>query len=323
MSSISNATYLDIFYNALRIRLVEERIAARYSDQKMRCPTHLSIGQELPAAIVSQCLREGDCAVSSHRAHAHYLAKGGNLKGLIAEIYGKETGCSKGIGGSMHLIDKSVNFMGSTAIVGNSIPVGVGLALAQKQAALQQISCIYFGDGATEEGVYYESLNFAAVKSLPALFVCEQNLYSVYSPLSVRQPKERSIAAVSSAMGVTSLQASGYNVEDTLEKALQLIKHIRATSTPGLLEISTYRWREHCGPNFDNSIGYREENEFFKWQKIDPLQEPLNGFFGQFLNPKMLADYHDQISKEIDEAFEFAEASSFPDATALYQGEFA
>ena len=138
---------------------------------------------------MSQCLREGDCAVSSHRAHAHYLAKGGNLKGLIAEIYGKETGCSKGIGGSMHLIDKSVNFMGSTAIVGNSIPVGVGLALAQKQAALQQISCIYFGDGATEEGVYYESLNFAAVKSLPALFVCEQNLYSVYSPLSVRQPR--------------------------------------------------------------------------------------------------------------------------------------
>ena len=224
MVSISKATYLDIFYNALRIRLVEERIATRYPDQKMRCPTHLSIGQELPPAILSCCLQGGDYAVSSHRAHAHYLAKGGSLKGLIAEIYGKETGCSKGIGGSMHLIDKDVNFMGSTAIVANSIPVGVGLALAHKRSKSKQISCIYFGDGATEEGAYYESLNFAAVKSLPALFVCEQNFYSVYSPLKVRQPKDRSIASVSNAMGVRSLQVNGFDVDDTMKKLLNLLK---------------------------------------------------------------------------------------------------
>lgn len=316
-------SFRKIFFNSLRIRLVEERIAEKYSEQKMRCPTHLSIGQELPPSIVSNCLEHGDYAVSSHRAHAHYLAKGGSLKKLIAEIYGKVSGCSRGIGGSMHLIDKDVNFMGSTAIVGNSIPVGVGLALAHKQTGSKNISCIYFGDGATEEGVYYESLNFAAVKSLPALFVCEQNLYSVYSPLAVRQPKGRSIASVSNAMGIFSKKANGYDVKDTLQKTHELVEHIRNTEKPGLIEISTYRWREHCGPNFDNSIGYRKENEFLKWQSNDPLYNPLRGFFGQYIDQKMLADFESSISQEIDEAFEFAEKSVFPDSSSLYEGEFA
>lgn len=153
-----------------RTRSIEEEIAKRYHEGRMRCPTHLSVGQEAVPAAFSQLVQKKDFAVSSHRGHAHYLAKGGNLKSMIAEIYGKKTGCSKGKGGSMHLIDLSVNFMGTSAIVGNSIPIGVGLGLSAKIKKTKQISFIFFGDGAIEEGVFYESINFATVKKTSCYF---------------------------------------------------------------------------------------------------------------------------------------------------------
>ena len=176
-----------------RIRAVEERIAKEYPNGEMRCPVHLSIGQEAVSAIHQLLAKQSDFAVSTHRGHAHYLSKGGDLKAMIAEIYGKKTGCSNGKGGSMHLIDLSVNFMGTSAIVGNSIPVGVGLGFAAKLSGLGNISYIFLGDGAVEEGLFYESVNFAATKKLPVIFICENNLYSVYSPLKVRQPEGRKI----------------------------------------------------------------------------------------------------------------------------------
>jgi len=169
----------ELLFQMKRIRRVEEQIAARYPEGRMRCPTHLSTGQEAVAAAVGKALRRDDLAVSGHRAHAHYLGKGGDLKAMIAEIYGKVGGCSRGRGGSMHLIDVSVGFEGSTAIVANSIPVGVGMALAAKLKKSGQVSCVFFGDGAVEEGVFYDSVNFAVVKQLPVLFLCENNLYSV------------------------------------------------------------------------------------------------------------------------------------------------
>ena len=171
----------ELLFQMKRIRHVEEKIAARYHEGKMRCPTHLSIGQEAVASAVGLSLRRDDFAISTHRAHAHYLGKGGNLQAMIAEIYGRATGCSGGRGGSMHLIDLSAGFVGSTAIVGNSIPIGVGLGLSAKLHGTEQISCVFLGDGAIEEGVFYESANFAVVKRLPVLFLCENNFYSVYS----------------------------------------------------------------------------------------------------------------------------------------------
>ena len=192
MQDLKERLYIEMY----RIRAVEEMIAFKYPEGKMRCPTHLSIGQEAVPAAYSLLINNSDFAVSTHRGHAHYLGKGGDLKSMIAEIYGKKTGCSKGKGGSMHLIDLNVNFMGTSAIVGNSIPVGVGLGLSIELNKTDQISCIFLGDGAIEEGVFYESLNFAAVRNLPILFICENNLYSVYSPLSVRQPKNRIIAEI-------------------------------------------------------------------------------------------------------------------------------
>ena len=261
-----------LFESMLRIRLVEESIANKYSEQKMRCPTHLSIGQEAIAVGVCANLTSQDQVLSTHRAHAHYLAKGGCLNSMMAEIYGKASGCSKGMGGSMHLIDTSVGFMGSTAIVGNTIPVAVGLALEKKLTRKKSIACVFFGDGATEEGAFYESVNFAIIHSLPILFICENNLYSVYSGLEVRQPVGRKIYKMVRAMGISAQHGNGNDVEEVARKVKHAKTMILKSGGPQFLEFDTYRWREHCGPNFDNNIGYREESEFLKWKKKDPLK---------------------------------------------------
>ena len=238
---MSDSLSTDLFRNMYRIRAVEEAIAHHYPEGKMRCPVHLSIGQESIPAVFSQSIASTDFAVSTHRGHAHYLAKGGNLNAMIAEIYGKSTGCAKGKGGSMHLIDLAVNFMGTSAIVGNSIPIGVGLALSAQLKRTNQISCVFLGDGATEEGVFYESVNFAAVRKLPVLFICENNLYSVYSPLSVRQPKGRCIAKMVEAMGVEIAAGDGHNIASCHEIMKNAVDRVRATGAPFFLEFTTYR----------------------------------------------------------------------------------
>ena len=307
-----------LFESMLRIRLVEESIANKYSEQKMRCPTHLSIGQEAIAVGVCANLTSQDQVLSTHRAHAHYLAKGGCLNSMMAEIYGKASGCSKGMGGSMHLIDTSVGFMGSTAIVGNTIPVAVGLALEKKLTRKKSIACVFFGDGATEEGAFYESVNFAIIHSLPILFICENNLYSVYSGLEVRQPVDRKIYKMVRAMGISAQHGNGNDVEDVARKVKHAKTIILKSGGPQFLEFDTYRWREHCGPNFDNNIGYREESEFLKWKKKDPLKNFYSENSQKYIDRKI-----DTISQEIDDAHQFADDSKFPtvqDYNAAFQG---
>ena len=307
-----------LFESMLRIRLVEESIANKYSEQKMRCPTHLSIGQEAIAVGVCANLTSQDQVLSTHRAHAHYLAKGGCLNSMMAEIYGKASGCSKGMGGSMHLIDTSVGFMGSTAIVGNTIPVAVGLALEKKLTRKKSIACVFFGDGATEEGAFYESVNFAIIHSLPILFICENNLYSVYSGLEVRQPVDRKIYKMVRAMGISAQHGNGNDVEEVARKVKHAKTMILKSGGPQFLEFDTYRWREHCGPNFDNNIGYREESEFLKWKKKDPLKNFYSENSQKYIDRKI-----DTISQEIDDAHQFAGDSKFPtlqEYNAAFQG---
>ena len=307
-----------------RIRLIEESIAGRYPQEKMRCPMHLSIGQEASAIGVGLALKHSDLAISTHRAHAHYLSKGGDLKAMLAEIYGKATGCSRGRGGSMHLIDTKVGFMGSTAIVGNSMPVGVGLALSLKLQKSSAVSAVFCGDGSIEEGAFYESANFASVRKLPVLFVCENNLYSVYSNLRSRQPEGRKIHKMVEAIGVPSVLVDGNDPQAVYEAALAAIALIRAGQGPFFLELTTYRWREHCGPNYDNDIGYRTEKEFQEWKRKDPI--PL--FEKKLLTEGML-DKHfikhmeAEIQAEIQMAFDFAENSPFPEPSQAFQGIFA
>jgi TPP-dependent pyruvate/acetoin dehydrogenase alpha subunit len=304
---------IDLYQQVLRIRLIEEEIAKRYSEQKMRCPTHLSIGQEAVAVGISSLLTIDDKAYSSHRAHAHYLAKGGDLKQLIAELYGKKTGCTGGRGGSMHLTDLDVGFVASTAIVANSIPVAVGNALHQKVHHKNELSIAYFGDGATEEGAFYESANFAAVKKLPILFVCENNQYSVYSPLKDRQPSGRSISRLAKEIGVESIEVDGNDIESIITASEKLIQHIRNGNGPALIECHTYRHREHCGPGFDDHLEYRPSNDVEKWLAKDPLiqlENKLSSMIDWYLvKDKMLKI----IIQEINSAFDFAEQSDFPD----------
>ena len=304
-----------LYYSMQKIRMVEERIALEYPNQEIRCPTHLSIGQEGVPGALSTLLDNEDLAVSTHRGHAHYLAKGGNLNKMIAEIFGKETGCSGGKGGSMHLIDKSVGFMGTSAIVGNSIPLGVGLGFSIRLKNKPNLACIFIGDGAIEEGVFYESLNFAVLKELPILFICENNLYSVYSPLSVRQPKGRSINKLASAIGAKTAHCDGNNVLETRSVLNEIISDIKYKNPfPWFVEFDTYRWREHCGYQFDNDIGYRTQEEFEKWKLRDPIKLFLENF-GDIDFTKI----NENLANEVNEAFQKAKTDPFPQKEEAYK----
>jgi pyruvate dehydrogenase E1 component alpha subunit len=311
--NIKPETAKEIFRRMVLIRTTEETIAERYSEWKMRCPTHLCTGQEAVGAAVGVALREDDFVVSTHRAHGHYLGKGGNLDRMIAEIYGKATGCSAGKGGSMHLIDKEVGFMGSTAIVGGTIPVGVGLGLSIELNGTDQVSCVYLGDGATEEGVFYESVNFAVLRNLPVLFICENNLYSVYSPLKVRQPKWRKIHKMVEGLGVRSDFGDGNNAIEVYEKIESAVRDLRSDCGPQFFEFSTYRWREHCGPNFDNDIGYRTEAEYLGWKAKDPVKRLKAKLIDECVLTKEEAHRMEaDVIADVNQSFEFAETSAFP-----------
>ena len=299
-----------------RIREIEKRISVEYPNQKIRCPVHLSIGQEAPSAALSLLINKNDFSVSTHRGHAHYLAKGGCLKSFISEIYGKKNGCSGGKGGSMHLIDLSVNFMGTSAIVGNSIPTGTGLALAAKLNKKNQISIIHIGDGAIEEGAFYESLNFAVVKELPAIYFCENNFYSVYSPLKVRQPKGRSLTELAKAIGAFAFDCDGNNVVECFEIIDKAISYCREKQKPVFLEFKTFRWLEHCGPNYDDHLAYRNEKEIQFWKNRDPIKLLLSSLEDEEL--QLYKNFCDELEKEINEAFSFAKNDSPPDQDTVY-----
>ena len=298
---------------ASRIRAVEETIAKEYSNGEMRCPVHLSIGQELVSAVVGLNQQKQDTAVSSHRAHAHYLAKGGNLHRMIAEIYGKVTGCCKGRGGSMHLIDLEVGFLGSSAIVGNSIPIGVGSGLTHKLNKSDALSFIFLGDGAIEEGSFYESVNFSVVQELPTVYICENNLYSVYTGLNQRQPTERNIYEMVNGMGVKSVKIETINVLDCLNKTTEMIKLARASRKPVFIEYDTYRWLEHCGPNDDDDLGYRPQGELNKWKEKDPVSNLGKILISDYgISDSELQAIHDKIEIEVLAAFDQAKKDKFP-----------
>lgn len=314
MQKTSEKLAVELFQGMLRIRMIEEAIADRYSEQKMRCPVHLSIGQEAVAVGVCKAALHSDYLISNHRAHAHYLAKGGSVKRMMAEIYGKATGCSSGKGGSMHLIDLESNIIGTTPIVGGSLPVGVGVAFASALRKENRATLIFFGEAATEEGVWAESINFASLRKLPILFICENNLYSVYSPLSVRQPPERSRLAIAQAHGMSTLKGYGNDPEEVYRISKQAMESIRRGSGPFLVEFDTYRYREHCGPNVDDAQGYRPKEEISYWHERCPILTYESRLREQnLLSSELLASLKKEIKKEIDEAFLFAEQSPFPE----------
>lgn len=280
---------LNLYREILRIRMIEEEIARRYPEQEIRCPIHLSIGQEAQAVGVCAALYPNDKMVSTHRSHAHYLAKGGNLKAMIAELYGRDYGCSKGNGGSMHLIDEAVGFMGSTSIVGGTIPVGVGLAFAAKLRHQNSTVAIMLGDAAIEEGVFHESANFAALHKLKVVFVVENNQYSCFTHISKRQPN-RSIGLIA--------KAHKLHFESTDSQDPRVIKRYMKKAVkygPSLIELKTWRNVQHCGPDADDNLKYRSPIAQSFWREKDSLK-----------GRKFLHATREAIEQEIKEAFEYA-----------------
>ena len=285
---------------------------------------HLSIGQEAVSAGVCANLTDMDYVLSSHRSHDHYLAKGGSLTAMISEILGKEDGCTRGKGGSMHLIDLKAGFLGAVPIVGSTIPIAAGVALGTLMKGEKRITTVFFGDGTIEEGVFHEALNFAALKKLPLLFVCENNLYSVYSPLCVRQPSNREIVSIARGHGVESYQGDGNDVLDVYQLTQKAVNTINLRGGPVFLEFKTYRWREHCGPNYDNTIGYRTEEEFLLWKDRCPIERfKLYLIQHGIIDSDVIEEMSEKIKTEIKRAVQFAKKSDFPRKEELFEGIYA
>lgn len=302
--------------------MVEEAIADLYSEQEMRCPTHLCTGQEGPPAGTSAHLRTSDLVFSGHRSHGHYLTKGGDLKRMMAELYGRVTGCARGKGGSQHLIDVSCGFMGAAPILSSTISVGVGAAWAATMGQEDRVIVVYFGDGATEEGNFHEAMNFAGVKRLPVVFVCENNLYSVHSTLGVRQPR-RPISALGPAHGVAAAQGDGNDADVVSRLAGEAVARARSGEGATIIELMTYRWLEHSGPNDDIALNYRTEAELAAWK----LRDPVATFRARLLAEGVIdkaADtaLREEIAKEIAEAVAFAKASAYPPVSELNEHVF-
>ena len=315
---------LELYRRMLRIRLVEERIAERYARQEMRCPVHLCVGQEAVSVGVCASLSRDDYAMSGHRSHGPYLAKGGDLRAMLAELFGKMTGCTGGKGGSMHLVDLAAGFLGAIPIVAAAIPIAVGTAFGSVMQRRPRVTATFFGEAAAEEGVFHESLNFAALKRLPIVFICENNLYSVYSPLSVRQPAPRQVFELAQGHGLESHQGDGNDVLEVRALAEAAISKARRGDRPTFLEFRTYRWREHCGPLYDNTLGYRPVEEFEAWKQRCPVARLERRLLEEGLaSAPGLQEMQRALQAEIDEAMAFACESRFPEPSQMMEHVYA
>jgi len=323
-TEINSQLKLNLHRQMLRIRMLDEKIVDLYAEQEMRCPVHLSIGQEAPPVGVCAHLCPDDYVMSAHRAHGHYLAKGGNLKAMVAELYGKASGCTSGIGGSMHLLDLEAGFLGAVPIIGSTIPISVGAAWGAVLRHESRVVVSFFGEAAVEEGVFHEAINFASVKKLPVIFVCENNLYSVYSPLPVRRAEGHEVVEVARGHGVSAWQADGNDVVAVYSLAKEAIARARAGMGPSFLELMTYRWREHCGPNYDNDIGYRTSAEFEEWKKNCPILRIEDSLREDgALTEELKLQVQTELQTEINEAFQSAKEAPFPEANKLMENVYA
>jgi len=299
----------------LRIRLTEERFVEPILSGTIKCPVHLCSGEEAIATGVCAALAKADYIFGNHRSHGHYLAKGGDLKGMVAEVFCRETGCSRGRGGSMHLIDPEHGMLGSAPIVAGTISLALGAALAAKTRNDGRVAVSFFGDGATGEGVLCESLNFAALKKLPIIFVCENNFYSTHLPIDEIRVS-RNIYKIGLPFGEKSYRVDGNDVLKVYEHTLKAVELCRNGEGPVFLECLTYRQRGHVGPD-DNVQGahtdIRPAAEISRWLKKDPIKRMERHMLATgVFDREELADIRSSVDREVRDAFEFAVNSAFP-----------
>ncbi len=298
---MTESSYNDLFRLALKIRMVEEKVIELYPSDKIQSPVHLSIGQEAVAAGLCDVLDRQDMIFGTYRSHAFYLAKGGDLGAMFAELYGRLGGNCKGKAGSMHLTAPDVGFMGSSAVVASNLPHAVGAALAAKRRRSGQVIVAAFGDGATEEGVVHESLNFAALLGVPVLFLCENNGLAVHSRLAARQSYD--LCRWAASYGIDTLRIEqGWDFLAVRDALSGVVTAIRDHQRPAFVEVATYRYKEHVGPGDDHHAGYRSPDELAWWLARDPLVQ----------NAALAAELAPGIAAEIDRAVAYAESCPLP-----------
>lgn len=299
------------------IRVVEEKIGDMVSQGVVKCPCHLAIGQEAPAVGVAGYVRKGDRVFGAHRSHGHFLALGGSPHGLLAEVQGKDTGVSRGMGGSMHLIDIENNLYGTVPIVGATIPIAVGAGIAAKMDGNGAMAVTFFGDGATEEGAFHESMNLASVMKAPVLFVCENNFFSSHLHINLRQP-DMSVCRYAEAHRVGWSRADGNDLSAIRAATKEAVDAIRSGEGPRFLELVTYRWRGHVGHREDEDVGVKRKDDLARWKLRDPISrlavalEKERALDRQQLK-KMWTDTHALV----DDAWDAAAHDGYPPAKAL------
>ena len=308
-----------LYRTMLRIQKVELRIADLYGEDEMKTPVHLCLGQEAVAAGVCASLTPEDFVLSNHRGHGHYIAKGGDMAAMVAELYNRETGCSRGRGGSMHLVDTSVGIPGTSSIVGGCVPIATGAALAAALRGNDRVSVAFFGDAAAEQGAVYESISFAVLKRLPVIFVCENNTYSVFSHISRRQAAG-GIYLRFQGLSLPCHQVDGNDVVEVYRVAREAIANARRGGGPSFIECLTYRLRDHHGAGDGVDVGYRAREEVDGWAARCPVRRIEAFLLSRGLAREAdIAEVGAAIDREVDEAFSFARRSPFPNPDELHR----
>jgi len=311
-----------LYRQLIRVRHAEETLAALYREKEMRTPTHFGVGQEAVAVGACAALRNDDVVYTHHRSHTHYLAKGGSLLGLTAELYGREDGCSRGRGGSVHLTDRAVGMMGSSPILGEGIALACGSALAFKMDGAPRAATSFFGEGTFDEGIIYECLNYASINALPVLFVCENNYYATESPMSVRQPAGTELCQRVAAFKVANESIDGNDVTAVYDAAARALAHIRAGKGPYFIECETYRWLEHVGPMYDHELNrsYRSREEVEAWKARDPVRRGAARLLERKLATQAELDaWMAEVKSEMAAVVARAKASPWPEASGLFE----
>lgn len=320
---VSRKVTLDLYRTMLRIRRVEEGLIREYHPaDEMRCPIHFCLGQEAPPAGVCLNLMAGDYVFSHHRSHGYYLAKGGSLPGMFAEFYGRATGSNGGKAGHQEIADHSANFHSGTILVG-ALPIAAGVAWTFQSRRQDNIAIAIFGDGGADEGTVYETLNFSALKKLPIVFICENNSYSTYSRQSARQPLSN-LAERAEAFGVRARRIYGNDVTSVYRATREAATRARQGGGPTLLEMVTYRWCGHVGPEDDDHLEYRPSEELDDWKLRDPIIALEKVLLERgWIEGGRIESLEREIAAEIEGAFSFAKSSPFPGPEELMKDIFA
>ncbi len=319
---MSKDKLLDFYNTMVKIRLFEERIVDLYARGLVPGLAHLYIGEEAVATGACAALRSDDYITSTHRGHGHCIAKGADLKPMMAELFGKKTGYCKGKGGSMHIADMNIGILGANGVAGGGIPIAVGAGLSVKLRKTDQVSVCFFGDGSSNNGTFHESLNFASVHRLPVVFICENNLYGI----SVSQAKHQAIkdiAVRAASYDMPGTVVDGNDVTEVYSTVSKSVGRARAGEGPSLVECKTYRWRGHHEGDPNQGRRYRTTEEIEKWKKKDPIKRLGDRLLEEkILTAKKIASIEARMNQEIDEAVAFANEGEFPAVEEMYEDVF-